>query len=71
MGYGRWLFYFSGVDLPILQIQVKMKYVSNNLGTFILLKVHSSTHIPCVHLGRSCVQSSSQAFIELLLYVGE
>lgn len=33
MVFGGWLFYFSGVDLPVLQTQVKMKCVSNNLGT--------------------------------------
>lgn len=52
-----------------------MKSASNNLDTFILLKIKSSTHIPCVHLGRFCeccyVQSSSQGITELLYCMPE
>lgn len=47
MAFGGWLFYFSRMDLPVLQIQVRMTCASNDLNTLILLKI-DSTHIPCV-----------------------
>ena len=39
MAFGGWLFYFSRMDLPVLQIQVRMKCASNDLNTLILLRL--------------------------------
>lgn len=36
------------MNLPVLQFWVKMKCVSNNVDTLILIKVNSGTHIPHV-----------------------